>query len=426
MRARRVMQAVLAAIAMSAGAVSVAAGAGASGGALASVAVQDFSPSAPPAIGLTSDPQGNLYIASCNGGLSEIPANDPSHTAVPFATNVGISCATSVQYYGGFLFVADQDGGVIWRVTLDGASASIYSFGPVSGQWSPSQLAFGANGTLYVGNGRYSVSDNLFTIPWGGGVAQPLTTVPGCPWGLVSRDASLFVGDRCDGVVESLPNTGGSVSLALDPTQFSPEIHTSGQLAADPAGNVFFLGGTGCGSGSGRIMEIPAGSNTAVVVPATGYSLDCTFGSGITWSNGYVYIETNGLGDIARFPDPISTAVTHLAVTRDWTTLTGTWDGAPGAISYTCTLLYGFGGPSSFTTIVRTPTCSFYGLTPSTNFGISVVANYASGSSSPVGAFPLQAPTIITCVRGHSKVHVRAWNPRCPAHYHRVGRPVQG
>ena len=427
MRVRRVMQAALAAVAMSAGAVSVAASAGASGGALASVAVQDFAPNAPYAQGLTSDPQGNLFIASCGLGVFEIAAGDPSHAAALLVSTQRLSCPTGVTYYAGSLYVSDENTHAVWRVSTDGSTLTKY-FSP-SSVFYPSQVAFGTDGTMYVAGNDPFADQSIYAVAPGGASDSVLATPSSfyCPWGMAVHNGSLLVGGECATSIDTVALTGGPLTMLFDPNAYSPALYARGNIALDPAGNAFFLAGSDCGNTPGQIMEIPAGSNTAVVVPNTGFALgSCNYGAGITWSNGYVYFENGGGLDLARFPDPISTSVTHLAVTRDWTTLTGTWDSAPGAISYTCTLLYGFGGPSSFTTIVRTPTCSFYGLTPSTNFGISVVANYASGSSSPVGAFPLQAPTIITCVRGHSKVHVRAWNPRCPAHYHRVGRPVQG
>ena len=424
MRVRRLVHTLLTTVAISAATLGSATFSGASGGALPSVQVEDFAPNAPFAEGLTSDPQGNLYIASCGLGVFTIAAGDPTHSATLLVSNQRLGCPTGVTYYAGSLYVSEISTHAVWRVSTDGTTLTKYFSGPSS--FYPSQVAFGSDGTMYVaGNDPYANQSIYAVAP--GGTSDTVLATPSsffCPRGVAVRDGSLLVSGECAGSIDAMALTGGPLTTLFDPIALSPALSARGNIVVDPAGNVFFVAGDCQTTG---IVEIPAGSTTAVVVPNTGYPLGfCSSGAGITWSNGYVYFEIGGGGDVARFPDPVNTAVTNLNVTRDWTTLTGTWNAAPGAISYTCTLLYGFKQPSSFTTIVRTPTCSFYGLTPSTNFGISVVANYVAGTSSPVGAFPLQARTVIKCVNGRKVLHVSAWNPRCPAHYRQVGAPVQG
>ncbi len=421
-RVRWLLSALLAVASAGLGLVASPSSAGAQVNSGPSVTVEEFSPNAPFASGLTSDPAGNLYVASCFSGLFEIPANDPAHNAIPISTNASIMCPMHVTYYAGSLYVSDLSTDAVWRMMPDGSSASIY-FAPTP-TFAPSQVAFGPDGTMYVGD---MYSGSVLAVAPGGTGSRPVTSVaPACPWGMGYRGGSLVMSEVCAmPIVQSVSSTGGVATTLFSPFTFLPPLVARGDIAVDPAGNAFLVAaGYGCAPGSGGIVEIPAGSSTPVRVNTTGLALSiCDVLSGITWSNGYIYFENGGnVGDIARFADPVSlnSAPRNLTVTRDWTTLTGTWNAVPGALGYTCTLLYGLGLPSSFTTITSSPSCSFYGLTPSTNYGVQVVAKFPSGVSSPVGAFPVQAPITITCVQARRHVHVTGWNPLCPAHYRRV------
>ena len=399
---------------------------------LSSVVVQDVAPLAPFANGIASDPQGNLYVASCNAGLAEIPVSDPTQ-AVPFAAGLWsqLQCPDSIAYFAGYLYVADSSTGVIWQISADGLHWTAY----YEGVLSPLSIAFGPDGTLYAVDGS---SQKITAIAPGGNSATTVNPNLFCPSNVADRSGTLFVDSAtlCSEYVGVPPvfavsSTDGVATpvLTVDQTLSQP-VAAGGQIAVDPMGNVFMT--VALKTGGAAIVEIPAGTTAPSLVATTGYPLASCPGqygyqpAGVTWANGYIYFENScGFlygGDIARFPDPVGvSSARHLVVQRDWTTLSATWDGVAGAQSYTCTLLYGLGVPSTFTTIVRVPTCSFYGLTPSVDYGVQVVANSSSGSSSPTGAFPQQSSTVIRCADGRASVSVRAWDPRCPAHFHRVG-----
>jgi hypothetical protein len=115
-------------------------------------------------------------------------------------------------------------------------------------------------------------------------------------------------------------------------------------------------------------------------------------------------------------------------------TITATWTGVPGAVSYTCTLMLGLGVPSSFTVTTPSRTCSFGFLSPTTEFGVQVVANLAGGdASAPASAFvappPLPAPpatvhrVTIVCEKNHTHRlrAVTGAHPHCGTGWHRVG-----
>lgn len=112
-------------------------------------------------------------------------------------------------------------------------------------------------------------------------------------------------------------------------------------------------------------------------------------------------------------------APTQLTVTSKGTSISGTWTASTGATSYTCTLLYGYNNPSSFSTTTSSTTCTFAGLSIAQHYGMSVVANANGTSSSPVSGFaPFVAPTTIQCVRkGHPTVSEYGVDPTCPAGY---------
>ena len=111
-----------------------------------------------------------------------------------------------------------------------------------------------------------------------------------------------------------------------------------------------------------------------------------------------------------------------VGVSASESTLTAHWTPVFGASSYTCTLMSGFGAPTGFHITTTASSCTFQGLNQPSQFGISVTANNAAGSStlSPAVFVPYVPPhrTQIVCVRaGHVK-RISGINPRCPAGYH--------
>ena len=102
--------------------------------------------------------------------------------------------------------------------------------------------------------------------------------------------------------------------------------------------------------------------------------------------------------------------------------LAAQWYPSTGVTSYTCTLMYGYNIPSTFSVNVTSPACSFEGLSLSESYGISIVAhNGAIPSSATIGFAQTPSLSTITCRRGKHKVQVTAINPTCPAGYAILG-----
>ncbi len=134
-----------------------------------------------------------------------------------------------------------------------------------------------------------------------------------------------------------------------------------------------------------------------------------------------------GIYNVITVPGSTSLApplLTSFAATSGYGSLSLSWNASAGATSYVCTLLYGFNLPSSFTVVTTSTSCYFAGLDPNTAYGIAVVAQNSSGTSSSVEAFAVTYPSAnakrhsIICISTHPPRRVRrvtAVNPRCPS-----------
>jgi hypothetical protein len=128
--------------------------------------------------------------------------------------------------------------------------------------------------------------------------------------------------------------------------------------------------------------------------------------------------------------------VTNLGVTPGpgQGSLTASWAPNGSATGYTCTLMYGFNSPSSFTEQTTGTSCTFSGLAPGSDWGIQVVATGFGLTSAPVSAFgtipiplvakPKPKPPVkrIICRQDNGKKlrSVAGVNPHCPSGYHKV------
>ena len=237
----------------------------------------------------------------------------------------------------------------------------------------------------------------------------------------------------------------------------SPGTVTAG-LAADPSGNLYV-------SDYHNVYEISAVSQDSTLLPQS-----CT-NSGIeniTYWSGGLYFSSWLPGYVCEFNSAMTAASVYstssnpyadpgfnpegfgflaaaavrppivAVVTADESvpsplsqSITATWLGVPGALSYTCTLMYGFGAPSTFTVTTPSRTCTYTGLSPTTEYGIQVVANYSGGASAPSVGFasppplPSNPPPVkhtIVCEKNHKTTlkTVTAVHPTCPAGWHRV------
>ena len=92
----------------------------------------------------------------------------------------------------------------------------------------------------------------------------------------------------------------------------------------------------------------------------------------------------------------------------------------PYSVTYTCTLLVGFGGASSFTQTTSSRSCTFSNLSLGKSYGIAVrtVVNYGEGTATSLAAQGFAALPRVTyrCAKG-TAVHVYANRTvvRCPA-----------
>ncbi len=104
--------------------------------------------------------------------------------------------------------------------------------------------------------------------------------------------------------------------------------------------------------------------------------------------------------------------IRDLTATRTRTSLTVRWQAGGESAPFLCTLLYGYGNPSTFTVHTTATQCSFYFLDPTTVYGVSVAGGNGAGPASTVFANPV--PVTITCRRGPHVRHLTGLNPRCP------------
>ena len=126
---------------------------------------------------------------------------------------------------------------------------------------------------------------------------------------------------------------------------------------------------------------------------------------------------TIGAVDVA-LANPVTTPL-GLVVTRQGTTVTGTWLRQSG-VWFLCTLTYA-AAPSGVTVRTTSNSCTFTGLSPSAPYGIRLVAiNATSQSPFVFAAAPVAKVTMITCRKGHRVRHVTGVAPRCPLGFHRV------
>ena len=248
---------------------------------------------------------------------------------------------------------------------------------------------------------------------------------------VVNASGDVFFTDRGHGTVDAIhdPLTSDVVTIVAGDGAPSPVIVDSPQgLAIDGAGNLYVAD-----LGMGRVDEIedPLSADNITVIAGPGAanasaSLD-PYGVAVDTS-GNVYVTTWSDGNLDEISDPLgsdqltvlasSSSITNFApiyvelggdnlyftdnyndeidevpllaptppvdllVSAGTTSVTGTWAPSSGATSYTCTLLYAYNDPSSFTVTSSSPTCTFTGLSSDTTYGISVVANYPGQSSS--------------------------------------------
>ena len=423
---------------------ALTAGAGTTGYATQTVSLQKVESSVG-ARSLTSDPAGNVYGLGPSG-IFVIEANDPT-----FAPHVIVTASRfeqiganplygdSIAYHDGYLYAAFYSGPpMILQVSLDGTTLTPLGAIPPDGSGPhPTGLAFDAAGNMYITDGDHST---IWRLTPGGGLTAlavfPLWYQQACPaaefpWGITVSGSTLYwINDQC-GSIDSLPTTGGTPTEVFTGALNDTSGFGSGfdardvGITTDPAGDVFAqVWPLHPNKGNSEVVEIPAATGVPVLLTSsTSTQLPSEVRGGVTWANGFVYVgdsvSSPGVYRFAGGSFGAPAQPTGLLVTRTPSAVNAQWAPVAGALSYTCTLMYGFTTPSTFRVTTTSPSCTFANLAPSTPYGVRVVANGPSGSSTPVTNF---APALesITCAKGSVHRVVTSANPTCPTGWRRA------
>lgn len=380
--------------------------------------------------GVTTDASGNLYVANwcpgfdftsyCPGEILKFAPNGSSSVYATLATSDVESFPTPMALaFGsnGDLYAVDLYTGSLLQITPGGVVTAIvtYFVAPTTG------VTFDSSGNLYISN----LDGDVFEFPadplspTGFDSPFPFASIPDYAGGIrFDTSGNLYVTglgyDTTARVYEFGP-TGGS-----SPTTFASGAPSYSGVRFDSVGDLFtgsdcFFGGSS--PDCGAITEYgPGGGPTTTVL------------SGVASIFGLAFNTTGNLfatdpEDGVVFELTLSPGTPgSLQVQEKDGSATATWSGVPGAISYTCTLMYGYANPSNFTEIVTVPTCTFSGLDAFESYGVKVVANSGGGSSTPVIGFQ-QGPimntiTTITCVKAKHVKHVSGYKPVCPSGWH--------
>lgn len=407
--------------------------------------------------GLAGDANGNLLTFDMTNALHQIPAASLSTAiaGVPVApaavqtlaqlttSNVGDWIAGIVPLANGTTLFDNGRSDAIFLETAPG----VYSDVATSATFlnSPQGLALDASGALYVANSDGSVwrvAPQVAGFDWAHAkLLLQVTSSDMANQVQVDSHGDVFVASEDDQAIYELPASTlaailGGAPIAL-PTHGLVTVASGDQiggvngLAFDPQGNLYFsvydANANLPDGGQLTLGEIPASwlatsSQSATI--ANGGILDIAdtvdtpyVDSGlqpVVVVNGVLYVGSYDSNQIYAYRlGTHATPVTNLSVKVVGGNLVATWSGS-ATTSYTCTLLYGFGAPTSFTVTSRTNSCVFYNV-GNTALGVRVVASGANGNTTSVSAFA--TTTTIKCVHGRTVRYVTAYSPRCPAHF---------
>ncbi|HEV2427370.1 MAG TPA: hypothetical protein VGS61_04020 [Acidimicrobiales bacterium] len=409
--------------------VTVAVGAAPSGATIAaSCGTVAFTP------GLPDNDCGNEFAADALGNVYTLTGTNYAIERYSTSTHLSSGLGSATFGYCSF-FTADAAGDVyVWNSAtgvIDEVSSSgfesVVTTSFVGDNLGP--LAVSPAGALVVYD---NTTDSLYTVSGG---ARTLLHSVGIAYAnsiAVGQDGSVYVAqyDSCGGGVDRVTASGVT---AVGTGWCEPE-----SIAVDGAGNVYVAN-----EYSSSLVEVPAAGTQDVLsdVPSGGEGCgDEVFVGGSTL---YYVQECNeyDLYTLNVTPLVAPAAPSGLKVTSTLQTsplaqtLSAMWNPVSFARSYTCTLLYGFATPSAFTVTTTQSQCWFTGLSPTTPYGVQVVANFLGATSPPVSAFasppPLPAPPpppgpkkhTIVCQKKHGTARrfITAVHPTCPAGWHRVG-----
>jgi sugar lactone lactonase YvrE len=353
--------------------------------------------------GLAIDQTGHLYVSDV--GDSNIFQVTSSGVKTSVASLPGGSYPVAVDSSGD-LFYANTFTGTVYKLT-PGGTQSTY----LTGLLGVYGLATDSLGDLFVS----SYNDSTVTEIAPNGTQTSIGSFSGA-WGLaVDAQNNLYVADYNDGTVWKV-TPGGVRTVVVN----GLETGTPMYVAVDASGNVYVAE-----SFNGDILEVAPNGSVSTFASGIPYPASIAFDP---HGNLYaIFAVTNELVEFLTTVNP----PTDLVVSAAMGTESATWSGDGTATSYTCTLMYGFTDPTTFTDTTTSTTCKFNGLS-TVNYGIQVVANNGTTASTPVVGFAMTPSTTttttttvprapirtITCVRKKSVRRVRGVNPHCPAGYH--------
>lgn len=324
--------------------------------------------------GFTVDSQGNSYL-SIGSSVIEV---SPMGMQTTVTTAIATPGALAVDSAGHVYVVDNSTSPYVIDEIVNGSPVSVGSVAT-----RPNSISVGSDGTVYAADYNSTVYK----------VAGGTTTTVGSGWNdpeTVAVDGAgiVYVADEGLGATQVTPD-----GVMTDVTPTSSAAYCAEQV---------FVGGS------------------------TLYYADECFGSDTIYTT-----PVTALQQLAGRPTGLSvTSALGGAGTAPTQTVTARWLSSAGATSYTCTLLYGYHVPSSFKVSTTSTSCSFGGLSPTTSFGISVVAWSGTVASAPNVGFA-SAPAWLTsagttkhsvlCQKNHSSntKWITNANPRCPSGWHR-------
>jgi len=348
--------------------------------------------------GLAIDHSGNLYVGDVgDNGVYEVTNGAKTEVASTFGGSYPVTVDPS-----GDVFYANSYNNDIYEMAPNG-TVTTYATG-FAGVFG---LATDSLGDLFVSS--YNASTVTEIAPNG---TQTLIGSFSGAWGLaVDAQNNLYVADYNDGTVWKV-TPGGVRSVFVS----GLEAGTPMYVAVDSAGNVYVAE-----SFNGDILEVAPNGSVSSFASGLAYPAGlATDAQGDLYAN---LAATNELVEFLTTVDP----PTNLTVSAGVGTESATWTGDATATSYTCTLMYGFADPTTYNVTTTSKECTFRGLTGL--YGIRVVANNGTATSSSVVGFP-STPTSttttttprprppvrsITCVKGKTVRRVRGVDPHCPA-----------